>query len=223
MINNSRPTQTVWILEPDAEAFAAYKECLGGSYLVQEIELVTTLLKRLQNDEKPDALIAETNSEGGHIIEYLNRFTLDIPVIVSTSHDSRGLIEQAFESGCKDVLVKPISRNELLVKLERALNSAKQPLSRNDDKLHTDQSRMRVTVEGKSEQLTPKEMQIVVLLKKQPQSRNDIMTYIWEDTNVSRKAFDVHLFHLRRKLDHLGVSITLNKDGLYSINIKPEN
>ena len=64
-------------------------------------------------------------------------------------------------------------------------------------------------------------LQIFSLLfqaKGQPLSREEVKVKVWGDVNVSPKTFDVHLFHLRKKLRALGIEIRFNPLGGYFLS-----
>jgi DNA-binding response OmpR family regulator len=66
--------------------------------------------------------------------------------------------------------------------------------------------------------LTAKEFQILTLLQNNrnaPVTREQILAKIWNSTNVVGKTFDVHLFHLRKKMEGTGISICFVKPNGY--------
>lgn len=219
--NSESQLSEVWILDTDDIAQQAYETFLGHICLITPLSSIKELLASLANSTPPELLIAETITDDGDTIAHLKQITFDFPVIFSSSKDCKETMESAYSVGGIDYLIKPVSRNEITIKVKRALARKDDPKGDHTDQgIEIDQSRLRVTVDGTTEQLTPKEMQIVNLLQSSPKTRVEIMEYVWENTNVSRKAFDVHLFHLRRKLARVGVEITLGKKGAYSINRK---
>lgn len=50
---------------------------------------------------------------GFDLIQAVQDFSIDVPIVVMSSHDSQENVMQAFEAGAKDYLIKPIRRNEV--------------------------------------------------------------------------------------------------------------
>jgi len=140
----------------------------------------------------------------------LRRQGVMVPILMLTARDALADRVAALDTGVDDYLIKPFAFAELLARL-RAL------LRRSDVSRHTlmsvadlciDPVRHRVTRNGVPIPLTLKEYQILEVLMRHPGEvvlRSQIEQELWgEVSDVTSNAVDVHVSHLRRKVDPPG-------------------
>lgn len=111
--------------------------------------------------------------------------------------------------GADDYVVKPFSPRELLARADAVLRRSQERRAASE-KLDLagraiDFSRAQVIFEGKNQELTQRESDILrcLLAKRgQPVSRAELLRHVWGITakNVETRTVDMHIAHLRRKL-----------------------
>jgi len=129
------------------------------------------------------------------------------PLLVITKSTAAEDASAGLTAGDEDFLVLPYDTEELVGRLERLLVRAGH--SRPDSVLRYEDLEVDVVdrlcrVGGDRVRLTPKELGILeALLRVAPRtlSRQQLLEEVWtEDTERGRKALDVHMTHLRKKL-----------------------
>jgi DNA-binding response OmpR family regulator len=125
-------------------------------------------------------------------------FFSGVPCMVVSGCDDTEVLRLCFRSGIRDYLVKPFAVNELLVKSERMIA----------------ESHIRDAEAQMKGLLTPRERTILeILFEAQDHSpgfaekgvpgvsKKEILNRVWPNVVVTPGAVDVHLSHLRRKLE----------------------
>jgi DNA-binding response OmpR family regulator len=199
---------SIWILEDDPGCLFVYGEVLGSHYKTKTFSKLSELkdsTKNLTESEAPDLIIVDLALPDGNFLDLFESDDMDylfnIPFMISSSSDEVNILKTCFDEGALDYLVKPFNKNELLVKVQRAL-SMTQNLK----------SKLNPIVSKIKEQLTRKEFDILETFLKSTDltvSRTQLEKNIWKDVAVHPKALDVHMYNLRKKLIHFNVKIKL--------------
>jgi DNA-binding response OmpR family regulator len=129
------------------------------------------------------------------------------PVVILTALDDTEDVVRGLNMGADDYLVKPFSFNELHARIHAILRRG-QPLSpsilRVAD-LVLDPIKRRVSRDGASIELTPKEFTLLEYLMRHPGqilTRVMILEQVWGyDFDTMTNLVDVHVYKLRNKLD----------------------
>ena len=131
----------------------------------------------------------------------------DVSILILSARDATGDRVAGLNAGADDYLVKPFELDELFARLHaierRRSGGATNKMTRGDIVL--DLGAMSLTYAGKPVELPRREF---MLLKKLVESPNQVFTrsqleeaiYGWT-SEVDSNAIDVHVHHLRRKLD----------------------
>jgi DNA-binding response OmpR family regulator len=141
---------------------------------------------------------------------------LMIPILMLTARDALADRVAALDTGVDDYLVKPFAFAELLARLRALLRRSdfSRPTLLSVGDLCMDPVRHRVTRDGVPVPLTLKEYQILEVLMRRPGEvvlRAQIEQELWGEANdVTSNAVDVHVSHLRRKVDVPGRSRLLH-------------
>jgi len=203
----------IWIIEDDLGAQFVYREILGMHYQLHFIQD----LKEYEKSNllpAPDLLIADLKLGDRNFMEVFDGSnegavlkSLLYPVIIVSSVDDLEILRRCFKEGARDYLTKPFHKNELWIKVDRALAET----SNRTDAFKIDFANLRVLRNGKKPaDLTAKELQILSVLNGvtgQAVSRRQIETEVWRNVRVTPKTLDVHLVKLRRKLAPLDLEI----------------
>lgn len=212
----SSDKKCVWIIEDDPGSQFVYSEILGRRYALSFFDTLGDFRSILKTQflNKPDLLIADLRLPDDSFLTFLNcpveKKQLIFPFVVVSSIDDVHSLRLCFKKGAQDYLTKPFGRAELQVKVEKIL---KQKIGANvpQSTLELDATTMTLLYENRrSKVLTSKEVQIISALQQADSNsvkRDDLIALIWKDVNVTPKAFDVHLFHLRKKIVNLGLEI----------------
>lgn len=158
-----------------------------------------------------DAVVLDLGLPDGDGMLWLGRWRarqLSLPVLILTARDG---IEQriaGLDAGADDYLVKPISIDELAARLRAMLRRSSgraQPVWQHGE-LEYDPAAKVARWQGRSIELTGLEMALLEALLKHPQrvlSRSHLMQilYDWSGSEPASNALEVHVHHLRRKID----------------------
>lgn len=164
----------------------------------------------LARTQQFDAIILDRllpDLDGISVLRSLRQEGILTPVIIITALGAVEERVEGLEVGADDYLVKPFAMPELLARLN-ALNrrSASRPaLSYRAGPLHLDLSTRKVTRGDREIDLSPTEFSILELLMRfggQVVTRKMLSEHLWnEDWGGMTNVLDVHINHLRRKLD----------------------
>jgi two-component system OmpR family response regulator/two-component system copper resistance phosphate regulon response regulator CusR len=129
------------------------------------------------------------------------------PVILLTAMGTVPDKLTGFESGADDYLVKPFAIDELLARVEaiHRRSSNKPALETEAGGLHLSLATKRLTLDGRTIDLTPTEFSILELLmrfKGQVVTRKMLCEHVWGfDWDGPTNVIEVHINRLRGKLD----------------------
>ena len=135
---------------------------------------------------------------------------LTTPIIFLTAKDTENDLLTGFNIGADDYMAKPFSIKELQARVQAVLMRSLQ------SGLLIDLDTKQVFVNGEPIDLTKKELEILILLARDPSkvfSREEILDRVWrEDVFVMERTIDVHITRIRKKLRGSGVKI-INRSG----------
>jgi DNA-binding response OmpR family regulator len=133
-----------------------------------------------------------------------------VPILMLTARDSEADAVLGLEAGADDYVSKPFGMAELRSRIRAVLRRAG-PRAMDDDVLAVgplvlDRSRREVTVDGRQVALTFAEFELLVALMIDPGrllNRLELLRAIWgESAYRDPRGIDVHVRHLREKLEH---------------------
>jgi two-component system, OmpR family, copper resistance phosphate regulon response regulator CusR len=147
--------------------------------------------------------------DGMEVLAALRQKSVSIPVLILTSKDAVKDRVRGLDAGADDYMVKPFAFSELLARIRALLRRGK---PESGDKLRLadlemDTSGRVVSRDGKELQLTAREFDLLeYLLRQQGRvvSREMLARDVWQETSRYTpldNVIDVHVAHLRRKLD----------------------
>jgi two-component system, OmpR family, copper resistance phosphate regulon response regulator CusR len=146
---------------------------------------------------------------GMEVLSALRQRQILVPVLILTSKDGVEDRVRGLDAGADDYLVKPFAFSELLARIRALLRRGKPETS---DKLaladlEMDTAGRAVWRGGNELSLTAREFDLLeYLLRQQGRviSREMLARYVWKETaryTPLDNVIDVHIAHLRRKLD----------------------
>jgi DNA-binding response OmpR family regulator len=147
---------------------------------------------------------------GDEILRRMRAAGIATPALFLTARDSLADRVAGLDLGADDYVVKPFEFSELLARiravLRRARGAAEPELAVGD--LVIDPARHTVTRGGERVDLLPREYALLEYLARHAGevcSRTKILEHVWSmDFDTLSNVVDVHINHLRRKLDRGG-------------------
>jgi len=136
------------------------------------------------------------------------------PILMLTARDSVADRVSGLSTGADDYLTKPFAFAELLARIRALLRRSRvaQPAVLRVADLTLDPATRRVTRGDGPVMLTPREYEILEALMRnagEVVSRTRLTERVWDDASeVLDNLLDVHVSHLRNKIDH-GASVPL--------------
>lgn len=161
-------------------------------------------------------------------------YNSNIPIIFISALDKEEDVLQGFSKGGDDYIAKPFSIKEVIARVKAVLSrSIQQQVSKSAveveeskdaqptnifeyNQLSVNYTDRRVFIDGVEVLLTKKEVEILILLTKSPNSmfsREAILQQVWKDESfVLERTVDVHITRLRKKIGKYGECI-INRSG----------
>lgn len=146
------------------------------------------------------------NSDGFTTLKKIKEYK-DIPVIMLSARKEEDDKLFSFNMGVDDYVTKPFSPKELMARIKAVLDRYHKSETEviNIDGLSIDISGRKVTVDGKVEEMTPKEIDLLIYLVKHKNvalSREKLLSAVWDyDYYGDDRTVDTHIKMLRH---HLG-------------------
>jgi two-component system, OmpR family, response regulator QseB len=158
-----------------------------------------------------DAVVLDLGLPGGDGMVWLRRWRdrgVKIPVLILTARDGVDQRIAGLDAGADDYLLKPITLNELAARLRALLRRASgraQPTWQHGA-LEYEPAAKLVRWKGQTIDLTARELALLEALLLEPQRvlskallREKL--YDWSDSEPEGNSLEVHIHHLRRKID----------------------
>jgi len=214
----------LWCLEDDEDARTLVRAALELRFQIEFMSDLRTLKERAYSaGPKPAALLAELQlRDGTSFLDVLKERSfvdhLSAPVLVVSGVEEVEVLRFCFARGVDDYLIKPANRIELLAKIERAVASRLATLGIRLNPITLTATRQGLT----SAPLTPKEFQLTTVLLAagvDAIAPAALREQLWPVSQVTAKALDVHMSHLRKKLAILGVRIERLPRGLLIVAV----
>ena len=171
-------------------------------------------------DDKPNLVVLDLMLPGMDGLEVCRRVRAesDVPIIMLTARSDDIDKIVGLELGADDYLTKPFNPRELVARVKAILRRADRKSSREDAPAHIaignlliDAQRRAVEIDGRSVDLRMKEFDLLQTLAENPGmvfSREKLLDVVWGyDFAGETRTVDVHIAHLRHKLDGMAATI----------------
>jgi len=165
---------------------------------------------------RPDIIVLDImlpEMDGLEVLAHLRRES-DVYVILLTARTEETDRVVGLNMGADDYVTKPFSPRELVARIKAALRRLYQSPSFHPGKVITlsrltiDQRKREVTLDGKPVHLTPTEFEVLLALARYPGmvlTRQQLIAQVWGvDYYVDPRVVDVHIGHIRQKLEEQG-------------------
>ena len=158
-----------------------------------------------------DALVLDLGLPGGDGMHWLGRWrgaAHALPVLILTARDGVDHRVAGLDAGAADYLVKPITIDELAARLRALVRRSQgraQSVWQHGD-LRYDPATKQVSWQGRPVELTGRELALLEALLMHPQrvlskAMLQEKLYDWRGAEPESNALEVHVHHLRRKID----------------------
>jgi two-component system response regulator RegX3 len=205
--------KNILIIEDEIPLAEALKYTLGKEgYSVEIAHDGAEGFERFARD-RADLVLLDLMLPSMDGLEICRRIRLDssVPIIMLTAKDSDVDEILGLEMGADDYVTKPFNMRTLITRVkavlrraseERALAEGSEPLRCGD--LTMDREKHEVRVRGDAVELTPTEYRLLEMLMMRPGKvvpRGQILSAVWDGFYGSSKTLDVHVRHLRKKVE----------------------
>jgi two-component system response regulator CpxR len=160
-----------------------------------------------------DVMLPHVN--GMEVLRYVRRRSR-IPIIILTARGSADDRVAGLRGGADDYLCKPFEPNELLARIEAVLRRSGHTVARPGEMLEgqgvtLSVSHREVRAHGQRIELTAVEFDLLELLMRSAGrvvSRDEITAILYQrEATPYERSLDVHVSHLRHKLDDSGAAL----------------
>ncbi len=207
-------TATILVVDDEPQLRRAMRATLTAlGYSVVEAKSGEDALAK-QREESPDLVLLDLNMPGIGGLETCRaiRETSDIPIIILSVRNTERDKVQALDAGADDYVTKPFGIQELLARIRAAMRrmpsnaegSANAEVV-SDGVLEIDFGTRRVTLNGKTARLTPKEFDLLHFLAAnsgKPVPHRKLLQTVWgPDYGEEVEYLRVVVNQLRRKIE----------------------
>jgi len=158
-----------------------------------------------------DAIILDImipGPDGLEVCRELRNSGSNVPIIMLTARDEVGDRVRGLDTGADDYLTKPFQVSELLARLRALMRrgTTLRPAVIHVGNLEIDSSAQIVKRSGKIITLTAREYALLEYLARNVDrvvGRSELTEHVWDERyDPYSNVIDVHINHLRRKIDH---------------------
>jgi DNA-binding response OmpR family regulator len=161
--------------------------------------------------------------------EIRKRKKIRTPIVFITARNSENDKLTGFSLGADDFITKPFSVKEIMARVKALIRRSEYKDTQDKTEsvikiagIELDMERKRLNIDGRREDLTPIEFQLLYILIRNPGrifSRDQILESVWRDVNVTERTVDVHVTRLRKKLGDYGRFLVTRKGYGYCFEI----
>ena len=138
-------------------------------------------------------------------------------IIMITAKGAEDDVVTGFKAGADDYVPKPFSLRELMVRVEAVLRRSGKPVGNEHIEahgIHFDGQNLHAVCGGNIQELTRREMDIIVYMHRHQQRivpKKELLTEVWHyaDADIETRTVDIHMLKLRKKIAALIPDITL--------------
>lgn len=161
--------------------------------------------------------------------EIRKRKKIRTPIVFITARNSENDKLTGFSLGADDFITKPFSVKEIMARVKALIRRSEYKDTKDMTEsvikiagIELDMERKRLNIDGRREDLTPIEFQLLYILIRNPGrifNRDQILESVWRDVNVTERTVDVHVTRLRKKLGDYGRFLVTRKGYGYCFEI----
>jgi DNA-binding response OmpR family regulator len=199
----------ILIVDDSSAITAALRHGLKGYYTVEATSLGQEAIELAEHDF--DVIILDLglpDMKGIEVCRHIRSVGIQAPILVLTANEEAAQKVSLLDAGADDYLTKPFNLEELKARLRALLRRHNSRISQSSlsvGDLELDIASRRVRRANQDIELRRKEFDLLECLMRNTGhviSRATILNVVWgPDTEVWTNAIDVHIKHLRDKVD----------------------
>jgi two-component system OmpR family response regulator len=158
---------------------------------------------------RPEAVLVDCPVDSSTALELIDRLRVfsELPILALTETSEAGV--HALYAGADAVVPKPVSRDELLLRLQRVLTrSGHVNAVLGDSLVELDRLNHRVIARGEQLDLSPTEFRLLAVLMEHPGavlSQHQLLEMAWGDVFRGEAEVKLYVSYLRRKFARVGI------------------
>jgi DNA-binding response OmpR family regulator len=204
------PRVRILVIEDDKKAAQLLAKGLREESFVVDISYTGEAGDEMATVNPYDLIVLDwllPDKDGIAVCRDLRARGIATPILMLTARDALEDRVTGLNTGADDYLTKPFGFSELLARIHALLRRSDltRPVVLRVGDLTLDSTTFKVTRAGRSLNLTPKEYAILATLMRRPGevvTRSQLAEGVWEtDLDTLFNLLEVHISHLRRKLD----------------------
>ncbi len=170
------------------------------------------------SSDEYDGLVLDSmmpGMDGVTVLKKLRANGITTPALFLTARTEIDQRIEGLDAGADDYLPKPFSTGELLARVRAMLRRKDNftPDLLTFGTLSLNCSTYELVYDGRTQALSGKEFQVMEMLMRSPSiivTAEQLITHIWGwDTDVDTSVVYVHVSNIRKKLDQIGVPLTI--------------
>ncbi len=201
----------ILIIEDEEPLAEALKYTLGREGYLVEVALDGTAGLEKYRVQHPDLVLLDLMLPGVDGLEVCKRIRAGsrVPILMLTAKDSDLDEVLGLEIGADDYVTKPFDTRKLIARIRALLRRSSPEGESRGARLEwagvdMDLDKHEVAVDGASVHLTPTEYRLLELFMRRPEkvlTRDQLLDRLWDGYYGSSKTLDVHIRHLREKIE----------------------
>ena len=181
----------------DDESFRTSTQRLlrASGYAVETYESAEQLLQRLPDDAGPSCILLDIRIpglSGPELQDRLSALGSHLPIVFLTGHADVPTTVKVMKAGADDLLTKPVTKDELIAAIERAIARSRAWREKNEQLLRCRSS---------SDSLTPRERQVFERV-----ARGKMNKEIARELGATERTIKAHRSHIMEKLEIASVA-----------------
>jgi two-component system, OmpR family, response regulator RegX3 len=201
----------ILIIEDEETLAEALKYTLGKEGYNVEVALDGAAGLEKYRVQGPDLVLLDLMLPGVDGLEVCKRIRAGsrVPILMLTAKDSDLDEVLGLEIGADDYVTKPFDTRRLIARIKALLRRSSAEEGSSGERLEwaglvLDLDKHEVTVEGAAVHLTPTEYRLLEQFMRRPGkvlTREQLLDRLWDGYYGSSKTLDVHIRHLREKIE----------------------
>ena len=202
----------VHIVDDDDSFLVSTGRLLRASgYIVETYESAEQLLRKLPNDADPSCILLDIRIpglSGPELQDQLSALGSHLPIIFLTGHADVRTTVKVMKAGADDLLTKPVTKDELIAAIERAIAHSRALRERNDQ---------ISSMQALADSLTPRERQVFDRV-----ARGKMNKEIARELGATERTIKARRSHIMEKLKIASVAeLVLIAERLRLLNEEP--
>jgi FixJ family two-component response regulator len=180
----------VHIVDDDESFLVSTGRLLRASgYVVETYESAERLLRKLPNDTDPSCILLDIRIpglSGPELQDQLSALGSHLPIIFLTGHADVRTTVKVMKAGADDLLTKPVTKDDLIAAIERAIARSRALRQRHDQ---------ISSMQTLADSLTPRERQVFDRV-----ARGKMNKEIARELGATERTIKAHRSHIMEKL-----------------------